>query len=187
MENTQIEKKDDKDNEIELDEEIKELLNKGDVLTKGVIYLPRIPPFMTPAKFTKMFSEYSVERVYFAPIKGKKTSTAEQKKGSKAQLYKEGWAEFSDKRVAKSLVKMLNGNLIGGKKRHNNNRDDLWLMKYLPKFKWEYLTEKKMYQQKIREQKMRTEESKDKREINYYIEQTLKRKKVEEPPKKILS
>ena len=150
-------------------------------IIKGVVYLPRIPPFMTPSKFSKMFGEYGVERVYFIPIKGKRTHTAEEKNGGKAQLYKEGWAEFSDKKTAKKVALLFNNTSIGGKKRHNMNREDLWLIKYLPKFKWDYLTEKKMYNQKVREQRMRAEDSQNKREMNYYIGQTLKKKKYEEP------
>jgi len=48
------------------------------------VYLPRIPPFMTPGKFTKMFKEYGVERVFFTEVKGKRTHIAESKKGHNA-------------------------------------------------------------------------------------------------------
>ena len=106
---------------------------------------------MTPGKFTKMFKEYGVERVFFTEVKGKRTHIAESKKGHNAQLYKEGWAEFADKKIAKQVALYYNNQLIGGPKRHNMNRDDLWLIKYLPKFKWEYLIEKKLYNQKMKE------------------------------------
>ena len=39
----------------------------------------------------------------------------------------------------------LNGTQIGGKKRHNLFYDDIWTIKYLPKFKWQNLTEKLAY------------------------------------------
>jgi len=51
----------------------------------------------------------------------------------------------------------LNGQLIGGKKRHNLFYDDIWTIKYLPKFKWSNLTEKLAYDQKVREQRLRVE------------------------------
>lgn len=35
---------------------------------------------------------------------------------------------------------MLNSNPIGGKRR-SGHHDDLWCLKYLPKFKWDHLTE----------------------------------------------
>ena len=54
--------------------------------------------------------------------------------------YTEGWVEFKDKRVARSVAEMLNAQPIGGKK-GSRWRDDVWTMKYLPKFKWNMLTE----------------------------------------------
>ena len=54
--------------------------------------------------------------------------------------YTEGWVEFKDKKVARSVAEMLNAQPIGGKK-GTRWRDDIWTMKYLPKFKWYMLTE----------------------------------------------
>lgn len=48
--------------------------------------------------------------------------------------------EFEDKAVAKQVAGMLNGNQIGGKRRSAYHYD-LWSLKYLPKFKWDHLTE----------------------------------------------
>ena len=45
-----------------------------------------------------------------------------------------------DKRIARSVANMLNAQPIGGKK-GSRWRDDVWTMKYLPKFKWGMLTE----------------------------------------------
>lgn len=52
----------------------------------------------------------------------------------------EGWVEFKDKKIARSVAEMLNAQPIGGKK-GTRWRDDIWTMKYLPKFKWNMLTE----------------------------------------------
>ena len=49
-------------------------------------------------------------------------------------------SQFKDKRVARSVAEMLNAQPIGGKK-GSRWRDDVWTMKYLPKFKWHMLTE----------------------------------------------
>ena len=46
-----------------------------------------------------------------------------------------------DKRVAKAVASTLNNVPIGGRKK-NYYHDDLWNMKYLPKFRWTHLTEK---------------------------------------------
>jgi ESF2/ABP1 family protein len=59
---------------------------------------------------------------------------------TKKPHYTEGWVEFKDKKVARSVAAMLNAQPIGGKKR-SRWRDDVWTMKYLPKFKWNMLTE----------------------------------------------
>ena len=45
-----------------------------------------------------------------------------------------------DKCVARAAAEMLNGQLIGGKK-GTRFRDDVWSIKYLPRFKWNMLTE----------------------------------------------
>jgi ESF2/ABP1 family protein len=59
---------------------------------------------------------------------------------TKKHHYTEGWVEFKDKHVARSVATMLNAQPIGGKK-GTRWRDDVWTMKYLPKFKWNMLTE----------------------------------------------
>ena len=46
--------------------------------------------------------------------------------------------------------------MIGGKK-GSFFYDDIWNIKYLPKFKWENLTEKLEYDKKVREEKVRAE------------------------------
>ena len=59
---------------------------------------------------------------------------------TKKAHFTEGWAEFKDKKIARSIAEMLNAQPIGGKK-GTRWRDDIWTMKYLPKFKWNMLTE----------------------------------------------
>ncbi len=54
--------------------------------------------------------------------------------------FSEGWVEFEDKNVAKQVAAMLNGNPMGGKRRSAYHYD-LWCLKYLPKFKWDHLSE----------------------------------------------
>lgn len=48
--------------------------------------------------------------------------------------------------------------------------DDLWTIKYLPKFKWENLTEKLAYDQRVRKEKMQTEMSQEKKKQEFYME-----------------
>ena len=59
---------------------------------------------------------------------------------SKQTRFIEGWVEFADKKVARSVAGLLNAQPIGGK-RGSRYTDDVWTMKYLPKFKWNMLSE----------------------------------------------
>eukprot|EP00050_Salpingoeca_kvevrii_P018983 m.80990 g.80990 ORF g.80990 m.80990 type:complete len:237 (+) comp8215_c0_seq1:1377-2087(+) len=61
--------------------------------------------------------------------------------GNKKRKYIEGWVEFLDKKIAKRVAATLNGTQIGGRK-GSMYYDDLWVMKYLPRFKWHHLTER---------------------------------------------
>lgn len=128
----------------------------------GVVYISRIPPGMRPTKVRHLMSQYGdIGRVYLqqegelnphsvsmcteqldqdrltdpkrAFLRKKFTST-------KKPHFAEGWVEFKDKKVARSVATMLNAQPIGGKK-GTRWRDDVWTMKYLPKFKWHMLTE----------------------------------------------
>lgn len=47
--------------------------------------------------------------------------------------------------------------------------EDLWCIKYLPKFKWDNLTEKFAYDEKVRKEKLKTEMQQAKKEHDYYI------------------
>jgi ESF2/ABP1 family protein len=108
----------------------------------GVIYLSRIPPRLNPTKIRQLLSvfESPVLRIFLAP----ETTTAYQRRvkagGSKRKQFTEGWVEFEDKKVAKKVAVMLNAERIGAKK-GDFCYDDLWCIKYLPKFKWHHLTE----------------------------------------------
>lgn len=59
---------------------------------------------------------------------------------TKKAHFTEGWVEFKDKKVARQVAEMLNAQAIGGKK-GTRWHDDVWTMKYLPRFKWNMLTE----------------------------------------------
>eukprot|EP00820_Chromera_velia_P021604 Cvel_30106.t1-p1 / transcript=Cvel_30106.t1 / gene=Cvel_30106 / organism=Chromera_velia_CCMP2878 / gene_product=Pre-rRNA-processing protein esf2, putative / transcript_product=Pre-rRNA-processing protein esf2, putative / location=Cvel_scaffold4244:9559-10459(+) / protein_length=129 / sequence_SO=supercontig / SO=protein_coding / is_pseudo=false len=123
-------------------EEIQERENKS-----GVIYLSSIPPYMKPQHLRNVLSQYGqVGRIYMTPEDA--AATQSRKKMSQGKLkrkkYVDGWVEFPDKSLAKSVAAALNGRTFGGKKRHNFWRDFTWTMRYLPKFKWHHLNEFKM-------------------------------------------
>lgn len=74
-------------------------------------------------------------------------------------------------------MQSLNGNIIGGKK-GSYYHDDIWTMKYLPRFKWSNLTEKLAYDSAVRKKKLQQELTQVKKETNFYLEQMDKNKQV---------
>ncbi len=76
--------------------------------------------------------------------------------GSKKKLFNEGWIEFKEKKVAKMVAATLNNQIMGGKK-SNFYHDDIWNLKYLPKFKWSHLTQQLAYEQKERAKRLQVE------------------------------
>jgi len=128
----------------------------------GVIYISRIPPGMRPTKVRHLMSQYGeVGKVYLQqegeraitsfPIvlrfiwrirfsDAKRAYLRRKFTSTKKPHFTEGWVEFKDKKIARSVADMLNATSIGGKK-GTRFRDDVWTMKYLPKFKWDMLTE----------------------------------------------
>jgi ESF2/ABP1 family protein len=108
----------------------------------GVIYLSRIPPKLNPTKIRQLLSVFNspVLRIFLAPESQAVYLRRTKSGDSKKRQFTEGWVEFADKKVAKKVVLMLNAERIGGRK-GDKWYDDLWCMKYLPKFKWHHLTE----------------------------------------------
>merc|ERR1711874_882212 len=87
--------------------------------------------------------------------------------------------EFKSKKVAKSVAASLNCNPVGGKRR-SKAHDELWNIKYLPRFKWIHLSERLAYEAAVKQQRMRTEISQVKREAEHFknsVEQKKKQKK----------
>lgn len=149
----------------------KRLLKEAEKADKrGVCYLSRIPPHMDHLKLRRILSPYGdIQRIYLAP-EGASAAPAPSKPSRKPrdQVFSEGWVEFTNKRVAKKVANMLNGEQIGGKKR-SSFYYDLWNIKYLSKFKWDDLTEELAFKKAIREQKLAVELSAAKRERDFYL------------------
>nr|XP_028963393.1 pre-rRNA-processing protein esf2-like [Malus domestica] len=116
---------------------------RKDEKQRGVCYLGRIPPRMDPSTLRQMLSQYGeIQR----------------------------WVEFSDKRVAKRVANMLNGEQIGGKKR-SSFYYDLWNIKYLSKFN---------LQEATREQKLALEISAAKERDSISLKLRSPRQRAEE-------
>lgn len=120
----------------------------------GLLYLSRIPPGMGPSKVKHILSNYGeIGRIYLVAAEDdhkKKHKPGKEHHKHRAHRFTEGWVEFMDKRVARSTAELLNARTIGdvalsktskkngGTKKWN---DDVWTMKYLPRFKWNMLSE----------------------------------------------
>ena len=111
---------------------------------RGVVYMARVPPHLKPLRLRQMLEGHAkLGRIYMAPKdsgpKGGSGSGAGKAKKQRKE-FSEAWIEFQDKRQARAVAELLNGNPMGGKNR-SKYHDDLWTLKYLSKFKWDHLTE----------------------------------------------
>ena len=102
------------------------------------------------------------------------TELSEQKKGARPRHFRqrqfeEGWVEFSDKSVAKALAKMVNNQIVGGKKK-NPWSEEIWNIKYLPGFKWTHLNEKMAYDKAVKTKRLRLEVGQAKKEAQSFAE-----------------
>ncbi|QRV72970.1 RNA recognition motif protein [Ceratobasidium sp. AG-Ba] len=135
----------------------------------GIIYISRIPPGMRPAKVKHLMSGYGkVGRVYLQQEDPKRAYLRRKHTATKKVHYTEGWVEFESKHVARSVAGMLNAQPIGGKK-GTRWRDDIWTMKYLPKFKWNMLTEQVAQEAAARTARLRVELSQSRAEQRDYL------------------
>eukprot|EP01135_Chromosphaera_perkinsii_P005306 Nk52_evm3s337 gene=Nk52_evmTU3s337 len=147
---------------------------------KGLIYLSRIPPFMKPAKLRHIMSQFGeVGKLYLQMEDPRIRKKRVKMGGNTKKNYTEGWVEFMDKRVAKRIALSLNNTLIGGKK-GSFYHDDMWNIKYLPKFKWNMLTESIALQRAAHEQRIKAEISQVRKENATYLENLDKSKMIME-------
>merc|ERR1712241_237469 len=143
---------------------------KEKTVKPGILYLSRVPPSMNPLKIRKLLSQYGeLGRLFLQPEDPSKRKQRKKNGGNARKQFTEGWIEFKDKKVAKSVAATLNNTNIGGKKR-SFFHDDIWNIKYLPQFKWGHISEKLAYEKAAREQRMRAEIAQVKRETNAYLE-----------------
>jgi len=152
---------------------------RADQAKRGVVYLGSIPPFMKPQKLRQLLTPYGdLDRMYLMPEDPEIRARRKKFKGNTGKNFVEGWVEFRDKKKAKACAAMLNGTQVGGRRR-GAHFSDLWNMKYLPKFKWDNLTEEIEYQKALREQRMQLELSVAKKERDFYLQKVEQAKQIE--------
>ncbi len=101
----------------------------------------------------------------------------------KNRRFTEGWVEFQDKSIAKVVARSLNNRQIGGKKRCPWH-EELWNIKYLPKFRWGHLNERLAYEREVFKQRLRTEVAQAKKETGFYLQNVERSKLLEKAAKK---
>ena len=137
---------------------------------RGVIYMSRVPPFMKPNKARSLLESYGeITRIYLAEEEPAARKKRREKGGNASKQFSGGWVEFGDKFIAKRVAESLNNTPIGGRK-SDFYHDDIWNLKYLKKFKWEFLTEKISYERRVREQKVNAAMMQSKRENAEFVE-----------------
>lgn len=144
----------------------------------GVIYLSKVPPFMKPQKVKHLLSSYGeTNRIFLAPEDPKSYAKRVRFGGNKRRMFTEGWIEFLDKRKAKLVAETLNTQKIGGKK-SSFYHDDLWNLKYLPKFKWDDLTAQIAAENASRQVRLANEIEQGKKEARHYLKNAERAKMI---------
>jgi ESF2/ABP1 family protein len=146
----------------------------------GVIYLPSLPPYMNASKLRHLLEKQGkLGRIYLTPEDPTKYLNRVKGGGCKKESFTEGWVEFIDKADAKRCAALLNSQSVGGKKRHNFYRDDIWCIKYLHRFTWNDLMEHRVYQKQVNQKRLQTVLSKQKKEDEYFLESVAKKKQMD--------
>jgi len=146
----------------------------GESTSSNGVYLSRIPPYMNPSMIKKTFAKYGVERIYLTPEIDDMKKNHTSRVRSKRKCYTQGWIEFSDKETAKTVAICFNNVKIGYKKKSFYS-EDVWNIRYLPKFQWENLLEKIDTDEN---EHCNPKLSVTKKERNYYAEDIGKPKKI---------
>lgn len=145
---------------------------------RGIIYISRIPPFLTPEKVRHLLSVYGeIDRIFLTP-EGERVRRKRKKfYGKKRKCFVDGWVEFLDKDIAKSVAISLNNTPVESKKR-SMYHDDMWNMKYMKGLKWTHITEKMARERASRGKKLRHEISIAKKQNNIYLQRADHSKSV---------
>ena len=170
---------DDDDDDYERDERLEEVspvLEKRKPLTNsqieemnkrikntGVVYLSTIPPGMRWTQVIHKLKEFG--EINHSHLQEAAGSSRRQKNQVK---FVEGWVEFVNKKDAKTCASQLNGRIVGGKK-SGKYRDYMWNMKYLHGFKWPQLLEMMNYEKHLRNDKLKSEFTKQKKQDERYL------------------
>ncbi|KAJ1977094.1 RNA-binding ATPase activator esf2 [Dimargaris verticillata] len=145
----------------------------------GVVYLSTIPTGLNKTKLQSIFSKFGRVSNIHLNVKEENRHKVKRSMGYITN-FDEGWIEFADKKIAKMVVATFSGQPINSKK-YKSYYGEIWMMKYLPKFKWHHLMEQ-MYVEKERLHHFRrTEIDKVSAEGRAFLESTSRQGKRRRP------
>ncbi|KAK6508188.1 RNA-binding ATPase activator esf2 [Arthrobotrys conoides] len=154
-------------------------ISKTTLKKTGVIYLSRIPPYMSPPQIRHLLTPFgTINRIFLSPEPPHIYQKRIKNGGNKKRQFTEGWVEFAKKKDAKWCAESLNAQQVGGKK-GGWWYDDVWNLKYLSGFKWGDLTEQIANENAARQARLRAEISQATRENKTYIRNVERAKMVE--------
>ncbi|KAM0748289.1 hypothetical protein T439DRAFT_343795 [Meredithblackwellia eburnea MCA 4105] len=159
----------------------------GSKPTPGLVYLSRLPPGLGPSKVKHLLSAYGeVGRIFLVRDgndKEERKRDGRVKEKHREHRFKEGWVEFEDKKVARTVAGLLNAQIIGGKK-GTKYHDDIWTMSYLPKFRWDQLSEQLALERATTTSLLRHHLESSKKEQEAYLQQVERAKTSQKIDKK---
>jgi len=143
---------------------------------RGVLYISRVPRKMNPDQARSLLGEYGeITRIYLAEEDAAAHRRRAASGGSATRHFVEGWVEFASKAVCKRVAASLNNTPISIRK-GAAYVDERWNLKYLRKFKWDFLTEKLAYERRVREAKLKASMLQAKRSNAEFAEAVEKNK-----------
>lgn len=160
---------------------VKDKSTKKRKLKTGIIYLPRLPPFLKPSTLRTLLTPYTkhgISRLFLTPEAPAARRQRTMNGGNKKTLYTDGWVEFASKTDAKTVVDACNGKIIGGRK-GGYYRDDVWSMRYLRGFKWGDLVGERRDEEAERNARLEAERRREKREMAVFLG-NVEKSKIEE-------
>ncbi|SCA48456.1 small subunit rRNA processing protein, putative [Plasmodium ovale] len=129
---------------------------KKDESKRGIVYLSNIPIGLNVSKIREIFSKYGpIDKIHLNKAKDEEMNIIVRKKKKKKGKYEDGYVEFVSKKDAIRIEKLLNNQMIGGKKRKNILRENFWHIKYLKSFTWNDLISSVLYRNISRKDKIK--------------------------------
>lgn len=147
-------------------------------LKTGVLYLPRLPPFLKPSTLRTLLTPYTrhgISRLFLTPEPHSSRIARLRLGGNRKRLFTDGWVECFSKNDAKTVAETLNGRTMGGRK-GGRWRDDVWALRYLRGFKWGDLVGERRDEDAERGSRVEAERRRDRKEREVFVREVQRGK-----------